>query len=374
MKILLLGEYSNVHWTLAEGLRQLGHMVTVVSNGDFWKNYQRDINLTRTYTKLGSISYMIKLYSLLPRLRGYDVVQIINPICLEIKAQRILPIYQYLRKHNKKMFMGAFGMDYYWVHTCCTDMPLEYSDFNMGKELRQTTDALKEQRDWLGTEKQRLNEYMAHDCDGIIAGLYEYWVCYHAHFPDKTTFIPFPIRTKTMRERQPMTNGDHRLKLFIGINRERSIYKGTDIMLKAAQDLVLKYPHQVSLQVAESVPFEQYQRMMNGADVILDQLYSYTPAMNALEAMSKGIVCVGGGEPENYQLLHEDTLRPIVNVKPCYESVYHELESLILHPERLSVLQQQSIAYIQKHHDYVKVAQQYVDFYNSSEPVAKKKE
>ena len=66
MKILLLGEYSNVHWTLAEGLRQLGHMVTVVSNGDFWKNYQRDINLTRTYTKLGSISYMIKLYSLLP--------------------------------------------------------------------------------------------------------------------------------------------------------------------------------------------------------------------------------------------------------------------------------------------------------------------
>lgn len=35
MKILLLGEYSNVHWTLAEGLRQLGHEVTVASNGDF---------------------------------------------------------------------------------------------------------------------------------------------------------------------------------------------------------------------------------------------------------------------------------------------------------------------------------------------------
>ena len=48
MKILLLGEYSNVHWTLAEGLRQLGHQVTVVSNGDFWKNYPRDVNLTRT--------------------------------------------------------------------------------------------------------------------------------------------------------------------------------------------------------------------------------------------------------------------------------------------------------------------------------------
>jgi hypothetical protein len=36
MKILLIGEYSNVHWTLAEGLRALGHQVTVVSDGDRW--------------------------------------------------------------------------------------------------------------------------------------------------------------------------------------------------------------------------------------------------------------------------------------------------------------------------------------------------
>lgn len=35
MKILLLGEYSNVHATLADGLRKLGHQVTVLSNGDF---------------------------------------------------------------------------------------------------------------------------------------------------------------------------------------------------------------------------------------------------------------------------------------------------------------------------------------------------
>lgn len=45
MKILLMGEYSNVHATLAEGLHKLGHHVTVLSNGDFWKNYPRDIDL-----------------------------------------------------------------------------------------------------------------------------------------------------------------------------------------------------------------------------------------------------------------------------------------------------------------------------------------
>ena len=41
MRILLLGEYSNVHATLALGFRKLGHEVTVASNGDFWKNYDR---------------------------------------------------------------------------------------------------------------------------------------------------------------------------------------------------------------------------------------------------------------------------------------------------------------------------------------------
>ena len=43
MKILLIGEYSNVHATLAKGLNHLEHEAMVVSNGDDWKNYHRDI-------------------------------------------------------------------------------------------------------------------------------------------------------------------------------------------------------------------------------------------------------------------------------------------------------------------------------------------
>ncbi len=86
--------------------------------------------------------------------------------------------------------------------------------------------------------------------------------------------------------------------------------------------------------------------------------------MNSLLAMSKGIVVVGGGEPENYEIIGEKDLRPIVNVEPNYESVYHELEQLVLHPERIPELKCQSVEYIKKHHDFVKVAMQYVDFWN----------
>lgn len=375
MKILLMGEYSNVHATLAEGLRKLGHHVTVLSNGDFWKNYPRDIDLVRKPGKLGGIMYMMKLYTNVHKLRGYDIVQLINPMFLELKAERIFPIYQYLRKHNKKIILGGFGMDYYWVSVSCKDKPLRYSDFNIGDKLRTNTDALKERKDWLGTEKGRLNQMIAEDCDGIITGLYEYWACYQPVFPQKTTFIPFPIKPKliTSGNGNSYTNAEKhqvipldipkKVKLFIGINKNRSEYKGTDIMLKAAQAIAKKYPDKAELRIAESIPFAEYVKMMNGSDAILDQLYSYTPSMNPLEAMARGIICIGGGEPENYEIIHEDKLRPIINVLPNYESVYQELEHLVLHPELVPLLKQQGIEYISKHHDYIKVAERYEAFY-----------
>ncbi len=364
MKILLLGEYSNVHATLADGLRQLGHQVTVLSNGDFWKDYPRDIDLVRIPGKVGGILYLGKLLTVIRKLRGYDIVQLINPMFLELKAERIFPVYRYLRKHNKKVILGGYGMDYYWVHVCCQDKPLRYSDFNIDGELRTNADALKEKKDWLGTAKERLNRMIAGDCDGIVTGLYEYWACYRPAFPQKTTYIPFPIRPYMQPGDIPDTIPE-RVKLFIGINKSRSEYKGTDIMLRAAQAVAEKYPDRTDLRIAESLPFQEYVKMMNGSDAILDQLYSYTPSMNSLEAMARGIVCIGGGEPENYEIIHEDELRPIINVLPNYRSVYDELERLVLHPERIPLLKRQSVAYINRHHDYINIARQYEAYYKA---------
>ena len=360
MRILFVGEYSNVHATLAEALRTLGHEVCVISNGDFWKDYPRDIDVARRPGKWGGLQLMMRLCRLLPQLRGYDVVQLINPMFFELKAERLYFFYDYLRSHNGKVFLGAFGMDWYWVHECVYKRPLRYSDFNIGNQLRTDAEAMKYRNDWLGTPKGKLNRYIADDCDGIITGLYEYDVCYRPYFPEKTTFIPFPIKMPA-KDVSPREAGSGPLRLFIGINRERSAYKGTDIMLQAAQDVCRRHPDLIQLQIAESVPFAEYQQMMDRSDAILDQLYSYTPSMNALLAMSKGIVCIGGGEPENYDIIGERELRPIINVEPTYESVVNALESLVLHPEQLPTLQQESRTYIHRHHDHLEVARRYLD-------------
>ncbi len=365
MRILLLGEYSNLHATLADGLRELGNEVVVASNGDFWKDYPRDIDLARRPGKFGGARLMAKLLYVMPKLKGFDVVQLINPMFLELKAERVLPFYKRIRKENGKLFLGAFGMDYYWAKVNSCQMPLRYSDFNLGCELRENADAVKEREDWTGTPKERLNRMIAEDCDGIIACLYEYYATYRLVFPDKTTFIPLPIDTSKMPA-APMSSNSGKIRVFIGISRGRSEYKGTDIMLKAALDVAARHPEEIEIRRAEGLPFSEYQKMMDGSDAILDQLYSYTPSMNSLLAMSKGIICVGGGEPENYDIIGERELRPIVNVRPCYESAVEQLEWLISHKKDIPAMKRDSMEYVRRHHDHIKVARRYLECWNAA--------
>lgn len=364
MRILLIGEYSNLHATLAIGLRQLGHQVTVASNGDFWKDYRRDIDISRKSGGAGGLRLFWKIWRNRHLFEGFDVVQVINPMFVELKADKIFHLYDFLRKNNGKMVLGAFGMDHYWVNECITRKHLRYSDFNIGDKLRTDADAIKEQKEWIGTDKERLNKYIANDCDAIVACLYEYWSCYQPIFPQKTHFIPLPIKIQE-HSVTDMTARQRKIKIFCGVNKTRSEYKGTDIMLKAIKKLDADYPGVIDLRIAESVPFDEYQSMMDGADIILDQLYSYTPSMNSLLAMSKGIVCVGGGEPENYDIICEKELRPVINVFPTEQSVYEEMKKIILNPNIISQLKNDSIIYVQKHHDYMKVAQRYERLYTS---------
>ena len=366
MKILLLGEYSNVHCTLAQGLRKLGHDVTVASDGDSWKNYPRDIDLKRTdFGRFKSLAYILRLHKKFHKFKEFDIVQIINPVFLPLKAERIWSFYKYLRKHNNKIFMGAFGMDFYYAQACLDCHTFRYSDFNIGKTIRHTKETEVWKHDWINGEKARLNQYIAADCNGIIAGLYEYHTAYKKHWSQKLTFIPFPIippPSPHIVKETPM-----KIKFFIGIQRARSAYKGTDIMLRALERGTARCPNETEMIKVESVPVTRDRQLMDGCHIILDQLYAYTPAMNALEAMSKGLVVVGGGEPENYEIISETNLRPIINVIPTEESVYNALCDIIIHRNKLPQLSADSRTYIERHHDYLKVAQEYIDFWSASE-------
>ncbi len=364
MKILFIGEYSNVHFHLKQGLEELGHDVTLITSDGGWRKYYSDISLTR---KSGSfadgIKYLFSLMRVLPKLKGFDIVQINNPAdFFQLRAKRNLKIYEYLRKRNKKVFLAAYATDYFWVKACIEDNIFRYCEYVANGKFNDNKYNAEEINVWTDSEKKDANIRVAESCNGIIACLYEYYAAYKNHFPRKTTFIPLPIIIDDIKRENKVLN-PNRIKFFIGIQKAKNELKGTDIMLRALERLQEKYPDKVEIIKAVSVPYKEYEKMMNDADILLDQLYSYTPAMNALMAMAKGIVVVGGGEPENYEILKETGLRPIINVFPNEDDVFEKLEWLVLNSEEIPRLSAESREYVEKHHCHRKVVRRYLDYW-----------
>lgn len=399
MKILLLGEYSNLHNTLAQALRAEGHEVRLVSDGDDWKGYRQDVCLRRRSTRrINTLRYLLQLQREMRHWRGYDVVQLINPVhFVDLKAERGIRIYDWLRRHNKKVFLGAFGDDTIYIRDSYERRPLRYCDFYTPTHEVDHAWNRANIEGWLHNPAMvRSCEHIASTCDGIITALYEYHVAYTAlpALQTKTTFIPLPIKMEAspigaspigasptppkggatepaaiaesaeggLPPLQGRTGGEAPtpVRFFIGIQRLRSELKGTDILLRVAQELQARYPDRMELIIAENLPFDEYRHRMATCDVLLDQIYSYTPAMNALQAMAMGLVAVTGGEEEQYALLGEEQLRPIINVQPDESDIRARLEDLILHPEQLPALKAQSIAYVRRHHDATVVAKSYI--------------
>lgn len=106
MKILLVGEYSRLHNSLKEGLETLGHKVTIIATGDYFKNFPADIKLSRKYdhgilrkVKIGiylilkkditQISITKQFFKHKNNLINYDIVQLINERPFSIKGKNL---------------------------------------------------------------------------------------------------------------------------------------------------------------------------------------------------------------------------------------------------------------------------------------------
>ena len=364
MKILLIGEYSRLHLTLAEGLRKLGHEVLLASDGDGHKQYGRDVDLTRNSSGLAdTLSALWRTYRQFRDFKGYDVVQIINPCFLTLGVGVNRFFFKQLKKNNKKIFLGAFGDDSYWVRACLENKVFKYSEFFVDGK---STNLLFNKRlvdKWLDSPREELNRYVANEVDGIVACLYEYYMSYQSEYSKKLRYIPLPVNCDKIRFEGINENPD-KIKFFIGIDKIRAEYKGAELMKNALLKFVAEHGDETTAVVVESVSYDEYQRLMRGAHVLLDQLYSYSPSMNPLQAMAAGKVVISGGEPEMYDLMGRNvTNRPIVNVYPTAEGIRTALEGVLEEKERLADLSLQGRQFVEEYHDYVKVARLYLDFW-----------
>lgn len=404
MRILLLGEYSNLHATLSTALRRAGHTVLLVSDGDGWKNYPRDIDLRRRCAgPWGSLRYLSHLVTLLPRFRGYDVVQLINPVFLDVKPRWNRWVFDYLQRHNRLVSVGCFGDDYYVLHHTQDPSLFLYSDLQAyGRPIHHE---LNDRRlhTWLHTPKAALTQHIMSRAACLIPCLYEYYKVYiHTPLKSKVHYIPLPIlQAPNSSNPSSLTPNPSPLPLppssfplppspvhlLLAVQRTRGLMKGTDQLAPLLERLAANHPDVIQLTRIESVPFAEYQRLVAQADVVVDQLYSYTPAMAALQSLSQCKVVISGYEAEYARFLSETEASAsiysgeadaftlalqtgIINLRPyADEANYRLLEQLLTHPQHVRTMQQAAVAYVQRHHDAQRVAQRYLEVWSSASGV-----
>lgn len=368
LKILLMGDASNCHRTLATGLRRLGHEVVVASDGTKWMDTERDIDLKRRWdNKLGGLDLWARIQLCHKRnMKGFDVVSIATQGYLPLRPQRQRILYDFLRTNNRAMFYTALGTDSNFVEECLDpDTPLRYNEFMIyGKPAPHYLHEPQIANEWLHGPLKQLGDHVYDTIDGAVGVLYEYNVALRRRLaPDKIAYGGIPIDTEAIRPLELPDRID-KVRLFLGVHRDRSLVKGAELLEAAAKAVVERHPGKAELVKVENLPYKQYLELLKSAHVVLDQVYSYTPATNALLAMTYGLNTISGGEPEFYDFIGEKENHPIINALPDYTALTGIIEETVLHPELIKARGLQGREFVERHHRCDTVARRFVDFWN----------
>ena len=368
MKVLFVGDASNMHNCLAGQLRRQGHTAVVASGGSRWMNTGRDINLARNSGPWGTAQFVARLLRALPQMRGYDIVQLCSPIFLTLRPQRLRHVLSFLKRNNGKIVLSALGTDYIYYNACHDGNTFRYSDYLIGDKpspyVNSSEYIAQQQDNWKSPMMRDYSNFVLSNIDGVVACLYEYYAAYSKleGIPLAYADIPIDLSQLTFTEHDNLS----KVHFFVGMQRDRFVVKGLDVLLASLKRVKELMPSEVEIDVVENLPYSEYVKRLGKAHVLIDQLYSYTPATNALLAMAQGVVAVSGAEPEYYKLIGETHNHPIVNVSPLDPTgIDSSFINLVKNRSTLPEQARQSREFVETHNDVRIVAQRYIDFWNN---------
>lgn len=352
MKILLLGDYSNLHVYLAKELRRRGHTVTLVSDGGAYMKTEADIELKRSPGLWGSFKYAYKILSYLPSWTGYDVVQLINPSIFFLKSNKLKIIYDILRKNNKSVFLTLCGDDHFFVKDCMESDLFRFSEYRIGSEM--TEYAKKDPSKSLVYLNPQFADYASHiysTVDGAMSVLAEYDMSARRHMsPEKVLFTNLPIQLDSLEFSELDLNGP--VKILVGMKGNKETQKGTAKMLQICKSIEKELPGKCEVKAVKNLSLSDYLDEIRKSHIVIDQLYSYSPGMNALQTMALGRITASGGQPEFYDYIGESN-HPIFCLSPLDddETIKNRLKSLILDKKRIKQMSEDGRKFVEKYND-----------------------
>lgn len=365
MRILFIGDYSNLHACLAKELKKRGHDVAVMSDRCTYMDTHSDIFLERKPGFIGSVKYLYNLFSLLPSLKDYDVVQLINPNFFSLRPGKIKYFFERLKAQNRSMFLTLAGNDYFFVKACWEGELFRFSEFKIGGTPTPFHNSNPGHTfGWMSNANRAWNTYLYDHLDGAMSVLPEYDMAARPILGDRLAFTNLPIELSSLPF-SPISPDGSPLKLFIGMRGGMEIQKGTADMLSIAKELEREMPERIKVEVARNLSLKDYLGRMKDSHIVLDQLYSYSPATNALQAMALGRIAGSGAEPEYYRYLGEPEERPVFHLSPLIPDLRGRLRDLALNPSSLPLLSRQGRELVERHNDVRVVADRFLAHWSS---------
>jgi glycosyltransferase involved in cell wall biosynthesis len=353
LKILLLGEFSGFYNNLKEGLRKLDHRVDIISSGDGWKNIGNTNPELFPNHNNKYLSFLLSKYCQIKNIRdlkNYDIVQMVSPNIFGLRFNFNARLIKHIKKNNKKLFLSVAG-DHYYIYKIA--QKLKYSHLQGNKNY----DNIMNRQSYI-TNNNKIVKLV----DGIIPICYTYAEAYRNSQKLLKT-IPLPINTDKIKS-TPQNIKNNKIKIFHGLNREEA--KGTKYIKEAMIKLKEKYPNDVEILIDGKMPLDKYLKVLEETNVVIDQALSYGYGMNALYSMAMGKVVLSGNEPETQKEFGRTDI-PVINILPSVEDIYNKLEKLVLDKKSVIEIGEKSRLFVEDFHYYVKIAQKYVDTWNSIE-------
>ena len=358
MKILFIGDYSNLHSTLARELRRRGNTVTVLSDRCGCMDIDSDIYLQRGNYPGAGVTYLYRLFSLLPRLSGYDVVQLINPHFFSLRPGKLRYFLRELRRANGSVFLSLAGDDHFFVRACLDRDTFRYSEFRIGYMPTEFSKMCPQhEHGYMLPSVQHYTEALYAAIDGAMSVLPEYDMAARPILGDKLAYTGLPIDLDELTA-TPLPDTD-KVRILVGMRSQYVTSKGTDHLLRIAREAAEKKPGLIEVENVVDLPWTQYLDKIRSSHIVLDQLYSYSPAMNALDTMALGRVSGSGAQPEYYDMIGEKELRPIISLSPYEQDIAGTLYALAADRRRLEQMAADGRKLVERHNDTRLVTDRY---------------
>lgn len=367
MKILIIGEFSGFAKHLKNGFQILGHDVTIVQSGDGWKKLCANEDImcrNQTWSFFGRpisgtnriravftnirVQQQLKEKCPLPELIIVVNFSFISKSLFDAGVSR-----RYIQncvKRGAKLIMSECGEScaesYYYTKVNKSDVYLRIGAKTPPKDCRYS--------------------FLLKYSNAIIPTTYGYYkplLAYAAYEPYDTAkltkAIPLPITVD--KAVNISTCKDRKVVVFHGVIRP--IAKGTPYIQEAMKKLQEEMPEDVECVCLGGLPYDEYIKLFERIDILIDQTYGNGWGINAIIGAMKGKCVLTSTGPENCENMGIPNI-PFVQIEPDSNQIYQVLKALVLDRKRIDDIKIASRHFAENYCESSIIAKRYIEVVN----------